>query len=106
MRFYQFLKAAFIFAKHQAWADAPQWDKDDATALGKFFESYTGAKLKLLLLNTVLRQQANALNTTGNLVFEAGYCGGQRGLVAVLESLADGNQFTASGDTEADLTTP
>lgn len=105
MRFYRFVKAALIFARYQAWVDAPEWDKGDATALTHFWGTPAGARLKAILVNTVLRQQANALNTTSNLVYEAGYCAGQRGLVATLESLANKETFSETGDTDADPAT-
>ncbi len=102
---YYFLKAMVIFARHQAWVDEPRWEKKDSLALFAFMDTPTGSRLRAMLLNTVLRQQANALNTTGRLVYEAGYCAGQKGLVAAIEALADKNQFTEQGDTDADPAT-
>lgn len=105
MRLYQFLKAAFIFARHQAWVDAPKWEKPDAQALANFLVTPAGARLKAYLVNAVLCQQAKALNTTSALVYEAGYCAGQRGLVASLEAMANSESFSEPGDTDADPAT-
>ena len=105
MQFYRFLKAALIFARYQAWVDEPRWEKADALALAAFLSTPTGQRLKAYLVNVVLRQQANAVTNTGNLVFEAGYCGGQRGLVAAITALADTDKFTVQEDTDADPAT-
>jgi len=105
MKFITFLKAALIFARYQAWVSEPQWEKKDALALANFMTTPAGARLSALLLNTVLRQQASALANTSNLVFEAGYCAGQKGLVASIEALADTTKFTEQGDTDADPAT-
>lgn len=105
----RFLKAMFLFAIHQAWVDQPIWDKDDALYLGKFYATATGLRLRTMLKNIVVRQQAFALNRAGpsRLVYEAGYCAGQKATVAVLEAMADATQFSDQGDMEADPdTTP
>lgn len=101
MRFIRFLKAAFIFARHQAWVDQPLWEKGDAKALAQFLGSPTGCRLRAMFLNTVLRQQAHALSNTGNLLYEAGYCAGQKGLVSTITALADSDTISETEDTEA-----
>ena len=100
----RFLKAMVIFARHQAWVDQPIWQKDDAQALAKFMVSPSGLRLKAFLQNTVVRQQAHALNRKDGqgLVYEAGYCAGQKATVGVLEALADTDSFSDQGDMEAD----
>ena len=104
MRFFTYIKAALNFARHQAWVDQPLWEKDDALALSQFFSSPSGVRLRAMLLSQVVSQQAKAVSyqEPNRLVFEAGWCGGQRGLVATLEALADKAQFSDQGDTDAD----
>lgn len=99
------IKAALIFSRHQAWADEPEWVLKDAAQLASFLDSDAGRKLKQALTNVVLRQQAHALNRTDGLVFEAGYCAGQKGLVAVIEAMADASKFTEPGEQDDDPAT-
>lgn len=102
MNLFHKLKAALIFARYQAWVDAPDWNKGDAIALTAFLASPTGTRVREQLRNTVLRQQAHALTKTDGLVYEAGWCGGQKGLIAVIESMADVENFTDRGEQDAD----
>lgn len=105
MRFIRFIKAALIFARYQAWVDAPAWKPEDAKALELFLKNPAGQKLRATLINMVLRQQAIALSNTSNLVYEAGYCGGQKGLISVIEALSDAKSFSEQGDTDSDPAT-
>lgn len=104
-KLYFFLKAAFIFARHQAWVDAPAWTPVDAASLSTFLGSQTGTRLRTFLANTVVMQQAHAVTTTSNLVYEAGYCAGQRALAAAISAHADKDNFTEQGDSEGDPAT-
>ena len=90
----RFLKAMMIFARYQEWVEPVQWDKDDQAALESFLRSTAGMKLSASLRNMLLRQQASSLTKTSGLEFEAGYCNGQRSVLAAIESLADPRQFT------------
>jgi len=100
MSFTRYLRAAHIFAKYQAWVDAPEWTKGDEAALLQFLTSPAGAKLSLILKNLVLRQQASALSKTSDLQYEAGFATGQKAAVAAIESLLP--QISADGDTDSD----
>lgn len=91
-----------IFARFQAWVEAAGWEREDATVLAQFLQSRTGKRLSAALLNMALRQQASALARTSGLEFEAGYCNGQRSVLAAMESLADANQFTAEEIQDSD----
>lgn len=104
-KIYHFIKAAAIFARHQAWPDSVTWGPTDAAMLGSFFATPAGERLRRYLAATVVLQQAEALNRTDNLKYEAGYCAGQRGLVAIIEGMADKDKFTEQGETEADPAT-
>lgn len=100
---YRHLKAAINYARHLPWVDQPLWDAGDAKALATFLASPTGARLKALYVNAVLRQQASALQSDqSKLFYEAGYSAGQKGFVTFTESLADGSQFTDRGEQDAD----
>ena len=100
MSFLRHIRAAFLFARHQEWVDLPKWEKGDAEAMGRFLNTTTGIRLKETLVNLVLRQQSASLCKTSGLEYEAGYCTGQKAMVAALESMADLNQFTHEGELE------
>jgi len=100
-----FIKAAYIFATHQAWPDNATWTESDAKLFTAFLESGPGARLRRYLTATVVLQQSEALNRKDNLVYEAGFCAGQKALVAVISTLADKTRFTEQGDSEADPAT-
>ena len=68
MNLLRFIKAALIFARHQAWVDAPKWEASDAKALEQFLTSPAGQKLRAMLLNTVLQSQASAIMKTSTRV--------------------------------------
>lgn len=102
----RFLKAALLFARHQAWVDEPRWTRDDAEGLGRYLQSASGANLKATLVNMALRQQAAAVSHKTGLEYEAGYCTGQRAAIVAIEALADIKQFTGQGeDGDADHAT-
>lgn len=107
MNLLRFIKAALIFARHQAWVNEPKWEPSDAKALEQFLTSPAGQKLRAFLLNAVLKQQAIALSESkaGNLAFEAGYCNGQKGIISVIEALSDAKSFSEQGDTDSDPAT-
>ena len=94
-----------IFARYQEWVDPVKWSKEDQASLNSFLLGGTGQKLRVALLNMHLRQQASALSKTSGLEFEAGYCNGQRSVLAAIESLADPKQFSAEEVADPDLQT-
>lgn len=102
MTILRFIRAAFIFARYQAWVNAPEWTKADAEGLAQYFSTPSGAKLKLVLVNLVLRQQASALSKTSGLEYEAGFATGQKAAVAALESLLPASPIPEEGDPDAD----
>lgn len=91
-----------IFARYQEWVEPVRWDKEDQAVLLSFIQSGTGKKLMASLVNMHLRQQASSLTKTGGLEFEAGYCNGQRSVLAAIEALADPKQFTADDMADPD----
>ncbi len=101
MTFLRYLKSALLFARHQAWVDAPDWTAEDSHALATFLETRTGARLRDTLLNLTLRQQAKALSSSSNLKFEAGYCTGQKAAIMTITAMADTKQFTEPGEEDA-----
>ena len=95
-----FLRAALIFVRHQPWVNATPWDVEDAKTLATFLNTRTGARLKATLANLVLRQQAASLSQTKGLEFEAGFCNGQKSIVATIEGMADEKSLSADGEIE------
>jgi hypothetical protein len=104
---YRFFRSAIAFARHRVWADAGAWSAADALALAAFFESPAGARLRVFLAASIVRQQSYALGhrKSEDLQYEAGFCAGQKGAATTLEWLADHTKFTEQGDTEADPAT-
>lgn len=98
----RFFRSMLIFARFQEWVEPVKWDVEDAQALGRYLQSRSGKKLVAALTNMALREQAKALTKTEVLAFEAGYCNGQKGVLAAIEGLADLNQFTAAGESDTD----
>jgi len=98
--FTRFIRAAVIFARHQAWVDQPLWDNADAEELTRFLTSPSGIRLKAALVNMNLRQQSASLSASGDLKFEAGYCNGQKACIAAIESLTVLKSLTEQGETE------
>ena len=70
--------------------DEPEWRVEDANSLRQFLSSPAGKRLRAILLNMVLRQNAHCVSQceTKTLQVEAGYANGMRTTVHTLESLA------------------
>lgn len=105
MNLFRYIRSMLLFARNQAWVDAPKWLPEDAAELTAFLDSPSGARFKAVLINLVLRQQASALSRTSGLEYEAGFCTGQKALVAAIEGMANREQFTERGEEGADLAT-
>ena len=90
MRFFKFIRMAWRLSGNLPWVDEPEWRVDDSTALRQFLSSRAGKKLRAVLLNMVLRQNAHVVAQcdTKNLQIEAGYANGMRTTVHTLETLA------------------
>jgi len=91
-----------IFARYQEWVDGVKWEAEDAAELGRYLKTPSGQKMTRALLNMTLREQAKALTKVNVLPYEAGYVGGQKGMLAAIEALADLNQFSTDGDSGTD----
>lgn len=89
------IKAAWLFARHSPWVDAPDWSSADANALSAFMQGEHGVKLAAYLRNMVLRAQANAVEGSGDRAFQCGVAVGHRGAVTHLETLANPENFPA-----------
>jgi len=90
MRFFKFIKIAWRLSSNLPWVEEPEWRVDDANALRQFLSSRAGKRLRAILLNMVLRQNAHCVSQcdTKNLQVEAGYANGMRATVHTLETLA------------------
>ena len=90
MRFLKFIKIAWRLSSTLPWMEEPEWRVEDAHALRQFLSSGTGIRLRAILLNMVLRQNAHVVAQceTKNLQIEAGYANGMRTTVHTLETLA------------------
>lgn len=89
-RFLKFIRIAWRLSSNLPWVEDPEWRVDDSTALRQFLASRTGKRLRAILLNMVLRQNAHVVSQcdTKNLQIEAGYANGMRTTVHTLETLA------------------
>ena len=89
-RFLKFIRIAWRLSSNLPWVDDPEWRVEDANALRQFLSAKSGIKLRAILLNMVLRQNAHVVSQcdTKNLQIEAGYANGMRTTVHTLETLA------------------
>ena len=90
MRFLKFIRIAWRLSSNLPWVDEPEWRVEDANSLRQFLSSPAGKRLRAILLNMVLRQNAHCVSQceTKTLQVEAGYANGMRTTVHTLESLA------------------
>ena len=90
MRFFKFIKIAWRLSSTLPWMEEPEWRVEDANALRQFLSGGTGIRLRAILLNMVLRQNAHVVSQceTKHLQIEAGYANGMRTTVHTLETLA------------------
>jgi hypothetical protein len=99
----RYLKAMLIFAKYQARPVGVAWMKEDAAGLKNYLVTPSGAKFSAYMGDLVLRQQAEALVSNGDLQRAAGFCNGQKALIATVESLANADIFPSErDDTDSD----
>jgi hypothetical protein len=91
MRFFKFIKIAWRLSGNISLAEEPEWRVDDATALRQFLHSRPGKRLRAILLNMVLRQNAHVVAQcdTKNLQIEAGYANGMRATVHTMETMGE-----------------
>ena len=98
-RFFKFLSIAWRLSGNIPWVGDPEWDSDDSNALRKFLVSGEGKRFRMVLLNMVLKQNAQAVSAKKRLEFEAGFANGVRTAVHTVEALAreveDAEGFTA-----------
>jgi len=88
MRFLKFLKIAWRLSGNIPWVGEPEWEASDANALRRFLVTKEGKKLRLTMLNMVLKQNQQAVSAKKNLEFEAGFANGVRTAVHTVEVLA------------------
>ncbi len=90
MRFLKFIKIAWRLSSNLPWGEEPEWQVEDVNALRQFLSGRTGKRLRAILLNMVLRQNAHVVAQceTKHLQIEAGYANGMRTTVHTLETLA------------------
>jgi len=100
VRFLDRIRAAWRFSRVMRWEECAQWEQDDALAFHSFLKTRSGAKLKLVLRDVCIAQNAAALSKRENLQFEAGFAMGQAALVTLLETLATADDIS---DTRSEL---
>lgn len=88
MRIFKFIKFVWRFTGRLPWVESPDWNVEDANGLKQFLCSQTGKKLRMTLLNSVIRQNSHAVTQKKDLEFEAGFANGMRSTVHILEVLA------------------
>ena len=89
-RLIRFVRVAWKLSGHMPWIDESEWEAEDVATLRQFLVSKSGRRLRRILLNMVLRQNAAVVSQrdTNQLKFEAGYANGMRTTVHTLEALA------------------
>jgi hypothetical protein len=88
MRFLKFLKIAWRLSGNIPWVGEPEWEAAEANALRRFLVTKEGKKLRMVMLNMVLKQNQQAVAAKKNLEFEAGFANGVRTTVHTVEVLA------------------
>ena len=88
MRFLKFLKIAWRLSGNIPWVGEPEWGASEANLLRKFLVTVEGKKLRMVMLNMVLKQNQQAVTEKKNLAFEAGFANGVRTTVHTVEVLA------------------
>ena len=89
-RFIRFIRIAWKLSGNMPWIDEAEWEAQDVASLRQFLVSVSGRRLRRILLNMVLRQNAAVVSQrdTNQLKFEAGFANGMRTTVHTLEALA------------------
>tara|TARA_R100000306_G_C4344817_1_gene127110 strand:+ start:420 stop:803 length:384 start_codon:yes stop_codon:yes gene_type:complete len=87
-RFLKFLGIAWRLSGNIPWVGEPEWGASEANLLRKFLVTVEGKKLRMVLLNMVLKQNQQAVTEKKNLAFEAGFANGVRTTVHTVEVLA------------------
>ena len=88
MRLLKFIKVLWRMSGRIPWVDEAEWELEDSNALRLFLCTRSGKKLRMILLNSVIRQNAHAVEQKKELEFEAGFANGMRTTVHTLEVLA------------------
>jgi len=98
-RLWRFIRVAWRMSGNIPWIDEPEWERSDEAGLQSYLTTLSGKKLRMVLLNMVLRQNAHMVTQKNTLQFEAGYANGMRVTVHTLEALAtraeDPDEFAA-----------
>ena len=87
-RFFRFLRIAWRLSGNLPWVGDPNWESADSIALRNFLVTKEGKRFRMILLNMVLRQNAQAVSTKKGLEFNAGFANGVRTTVHTVETLA------------------
>ena len=87
------IRAMMLFSRAVEWVSEPKWEVDDAKAWSAFLKTNAGKKLSLILLNMVVKTNAQSIQNKKDLAFEAGFANGFRGAVASLEGLANSELY-------------
>ena len=90
MRFFRFIKIAWAMSHRLSWVEDSNWEAEDVNALRQFLTGKHGRKLRQMLLNMVLRQNALVVSQTerDKLQHEAGFANGVRMTTHTIEALA------------------
>ena len=99
-RFFRFLKIAWRLSGNLPWVGDPNWESTDYIALRNFLVTKEGKRFRMILLNMVLRQNAQAVSTKKGHEFNAGFANGFKGAVSSIESLASTRLYEGSEEDE------
>jgi len=87
-RLSRFINVMWRLSGNVSWVGDPDWEVSDASALRNFLVTTEGKRFRMVLLNMVLRQNAQALSSKKGLEFNAGFANGVRTTVHTVEALA------------------
>ena len=98
-RLFRFIGVMWRLSGHIPWIGEPEWKVAEANKLRSFLTTKEGKRFRMVLLNMVLRQNAQAVTGKKELEFDAGFANGVRTTVHTVEALAkrieESNEFAS-----------
>jgi hypothetical protein len=90
----------WLWGRNETWVEEPEWTREDEERFKSFLATETGKKLKRVLLNLTLRNNAAAVREKKDLAYHCGCAIGFNMAVSALETLA---QTQSIPEVESDL---
>jgi len=106
VRFISRLRSAWRFTRHSGWEECDPWTKEDARFLLQFLATPQGRRLRSVLRDVCISQNATAVQQKDCLQWAAGFAMGHSALVALLETLAQADSISDSDERPGGVLNP